>query len=396
MHIKIDKNNKVSDIHIEKWDQLAIPLELAGKLLEQKGVNCDDFINFAFINKLFIYTKTLFLMRKDGGTLYLWAFSPLYSKEYCLSFMGYGSLLKSMKNTSYVTFSYQSNQLQPFTYLIARDGFLADMFQSHKMSQERLDLSLNSIGIDEVFNLFGLFNIVRNGTNRLNFIEDIPGKPIKIRNTLDSDYGYVVTIDNNDRLYALSTEEVLSYSEEELKQFRTFIPTETLDKEHSTSLNLAMNHILDIKIESNVRSKKLPSDVDKEFLIEAIKRCYSAIGSIKDLSIELQNTIANIYYLSIVFLEESSQAGFLSKNKIGDYLSTMSHIVTCVESIPEYVKSLREVENKKTRKKLSDNVILDLKYDVLAHRDSRLKKWYVRFKNKAVFKETPELYVFFE
>lgn len=246
MHIKIDKNNKVCDIHIEKWDFLALPSKIADDLLNMQGGEENDFISFAFKNKVFLYTKTLFLLREDKSSLYLWYFSPLYGEEYFNSMNGTLNILQQT-DTTYATFIYNSGKLRADTALMAQDKVLTNMFKSRKLHTEVIILSIEEIEINEIIKIFGLFNLVRNGENVVSSVENIKVKPIKIVNILESNYGYIVAIDKNERLYALTSSDILHYSDDELKQFQAFKPTEALDEKHSENLKIAMNRIVELK-----------------------------------------------------------------------------------------------------------------------------------------------------
>ena len=109
MHIKTNEKKQIIDIHIESWDKKALPDELLEKILSFKGGVENEFMSFAFTEKLFLYIKLLFIIREKQKGLYLWGYSPLYGDEF----------LESLKRTT----SLLGDQIRYATFISKFDNF---------------------------------------------------------------------------------------------------------------------------------------------------------------------------------------------------------------------------------------------------------------------------------
>ena len=66
MHIKTDAAGRIEDIHIEMWDENAMPPDLAIELMAFRGRTEGAFISFAFTRKLFFVHQNLFCFARGN------------------------------------------------------------------------------------------------------------------------------------------------------------------------------------------------------------------------------------------------------------------------------------------------------------------------------------------
>jgi len=390
MHLKVDKTGKIYDIHIERWDRAPMPSELESRALAFEGKLEKDFLVFAFTEKLFLYTKMLYSSRDENPPLWLWTNSILGSQEdgKIVEDM-IVRLLHSLK-PSYATFSYRSDEIRPHTKMLASEDFTKNVFQTNSLDSELIEIPLQSASMKQMFSLFGLFNIARNGRNDVDYYDTNIRELIR---STGSNHGYVAALSKNGKLSALSAVDILVAPRNELKGYAAFRATKPRDKEQANSISAAMKLIANITHEVNLEGKDLPKDVDRGALNLATQKCTEDIVQLDDLPEFLKNLFANIYYVRAVLTLQKDKKDF-SSDGIKEHFSNTSHIITARESIPEFVQILRPLKNKKEYDEIARNIYYELKYDVSASKMTNLEKYLLKFRKPSI-REIKNLYLYF-
>ena len=390
MHIKVDKTGKIRDIHIERWDRAAMPAELESKALSFEGKPEKDFLIFAFTEKLFLYTKMLYSSRDENPPLWLWTNSILGSQED--GKVGEDLIVRLFHSLKpcYATFSYKSDEVRPHTKMLASEDFTKDVFQANGLDFELIEIPLQQTPMKQMFGLFGLFNITRNGRNDVDYYDSNIRELIR---STGSNHGYIVALSKDGKLSALSAVDVVIAPRAELKDFAAFRATQPRDEKQANSISAAMKCISDIAREVKLEEKGLPKEIDKEALNLASQKCIEDLVRLDDLPDFLKNLFANIYYESAILTLKKDTKDF-SSGGIKKHFSNMSHIITAIESIPKFVQILRSLKNKKEYDKIAWNIFYELKYDVSASKMSAFKKSLLKFKKPAV-SEIKNLYLYF-
>ncbi|MFA6094665.1 MAG: hypothetical protein WC757_02150 [Candidatus Paceibacterota bacterium] len=161
MHIKTDLKKKVIDIHIEKWDREALPVNLIKEILDHRGCSEEFFINFAFTNKLFLYTKMFFVLRYNKTALYVWTNSPVYGKEYEESLSSSLNIAMGAK-PQWAFFAAVVKSHPEKAFVTTADKWLSKKFQENKRSLQVITIINDHKNPEEIIECFNLFNITRN------------------------------------------------------------------------------------------------------------------------------------------------------------------------------------------------------------------------------------------
>lgn len=390
MHIKVDKAGNVSDIHIEKWDSLAMPQGFEDRLHALLGKPERTFLLFAFTEKLFLYTKMLYSSREKGNALYLWAHSILGTKEDAVVMEDMMKrLLHSISN--YAVFEYEAEESVPNAIMFAAEDFMTKVFYSNGVRSEIIQIPQWHISEKEMFDLCGLFNVTRNARNTVDYLIK---ETRELMSSDASDHGYVAAIDKNGRLYAFPAVDLLTVPEEYFEKFTDFYPTRARNKRQADSINTCMRRISGLAWEKKVSKLVLPKNIDREVLRMAAKKCVADLVRMDDLPIYLQNLFANIYYKS-AFLSLNKDKKDYSKGGITGYFSTFSSVITAIDAIPDYVKILRSIKSKNEYEEIAQNIFYNLKYDVPAGKISKVHKFFLKFYKKPTIKEVADLYKYF-
>lgn len=391
MHIKVDKTGKIKDIHIERWDRAAMPKELEEQALSFEGKPEKDFLTFAFLNKLFLYTKMLYSSRDENPPLWLWANSALGSGEDGKAVEDIiGRLFASLK-PKYATFTYKSDEVRPHTKMLASEDFTKNVFQSNGLDFELIEVPSQPVPMKQMFSLFGLFNITRNGRNDVDYYDSSIRELIR---STASNHGYIVGLSKDGKLSAFSAVDVVIAPREELKDFVAFRATEPRDEKQANAISAAMKFISDVAREVKLDEKGgLPNGIDKEALKLASQKCIEDLVRLDDLPDFLKNLLANIYYQSAILALKKDKKDY-SQDGIKKYFSNMSHVVTAVDSIPKFAEVLRSIKNKKEYDEIAHNIFYELKYDVSAGKMSAFKKSLLKFRKPAI-EEIKELHLYF-
>lgn len=242
MHIKVDKTGQIRDIHIERWDYTAMPKGLENQINSFNGKPEKEFLIFAFTEKLFLYTKILYSSRDGKPSLWLWTNSVLGSPEDAEAMTTMARFFGSLK-PYYAMFSYKSDEVRSDTKMIASEDFTKDFFQANGLSFELIEIPTQSIPMKQMFALFGMFNITRNGRNDVDYYDHRLHELIR---STASNHGYIVALGKDGRLHALSAVDVVTAPRDQFREYMSFMPTKPHDEEQANAINAAMQYISDI------------------------------------------------------------------------------------------------------------------------------------------------------
>lgn len=390
MHIDVNKTGNISNIHLENWDRSAMPPELERKIHLFLGKQESEFLVFSFIEKLFLYTKMFYSSREDKPSLWLWSNSILAPEgdDKVIAGMIRG-VLGTLKQ-HYAVFTYKSEEILPNSKMLAFEDFTQKILISAGFVSEFIEIPEKNILPKQMFILFGLFNITRNGRNDVNYTDSVSGEFLK---SVASNHGYIVAIDKVGKLCALSAVDVVIAPKDELKQFIRFHATEPRDEKQAKAIGVAMRFLSGIEREIRLERTKLPENIDREALDLAYRKCTEDIARLDDLPVFLKNLIANMYYESAIHALNKDQKDH-SKKGIESFFSNISSMITNVKYAPEYVRILRSTKDGKEYQKIAKDIFYKLKYGVFASKISLFKRIFLRYK-KPNIDEISDLYLYF-
>lgn len=395
MHIKTT-SGKITNIHIERWDHTAIPANLETVLRSFQGRSEEDFLSFAFTQKLFLYTKILYILREDRkASLYLWAHSPLYGSGNAEDLEKVTSWFYSSE-IRYATFTHPFDRISPKVSMLGCENVLSDTFRTRGAEMELVKIKAEGVSSEDLFSIFGLFNLTRNGKNEVLYFENDSAES-ELKRSIATTHSYVVALNKAGALKAYTATDLLIAPHEELREFLNFYLIPPNNDNQAKSLEMCRALIEEIVWERQLEEHPIHG-VSLNALKAGRSLCLRTIGTLKDLPDDFQNIVANLYYQLAIMAGEIIRPGFFPHDaSVEDYFSKFTHIRTCTEVLPEYVSILRrcrDQESESNYKKLKKDILGDLRYGVNAEKLPLSQKLLLHFK-KPIVSEIPNLYQYF-
>ena len=124
----------------------------------------------------------------------------------------------------------------------------------------------------------------------------------------------------------------------------------------------------------------------------------NAVGDLSDLSVELRNVIANFFYDMARMARRGGITGLAGGSNPTIYTHHVTQVVTVINSLPEYVKMLRDCRSARGESKyraLTNNVLYDLRYGTGGSGLTLLKKAWLKLTATPIVSEIPGLFRYF-
>lgn len=210
MHLK-SKEGLVTEVHLERWDESALPIETKNTLIALEGQDEGVALSVLFSERAFIYTKHCFLLRTaPEPSLVLWMKSTLHNDDI-------STMMKMMQTTGgkSALFARESFETNPDSIFMVTEKSLSP----YKLQPETVfivtDTDLIRKKDKAAFDDFAIFNLSRNTTNEIINYSVKTGEVKKTRYTKNSTVIYtepsgVIRIKQPPYLLAMSDEELRS------------------------------------------------------------------------------------------------------------------------------------------------------------------------------------------
>jgi len=216
MHLKIDNQNLIQDIHLERWDIKALGKKIIDKVISFKGKDLKNFLEFALTEKLFFKTKILYAIFSNY-VLYFWASSPCYGQQHVKDLENITKMFPVEKERFAEIRLKTDEDDEIKSKIILIDKTLASIYKNYGSKKEIIDLCIDQEKSKQI--CFD-FNLVRNGQNLVdvmlikngvenNFVAEAAGdiKFIALNNSDET-----LEIVDGDKLKNATTEDISKYA----------------------------------------------------------------------------------------------------------------------------------------------------------------------------------------
>jgi len=263
MHFKTQKNNIISEFHIERWDAKALGKELINRINSYKGKPYEEFILFALKNRLFFKLRMLFYLTKKK-TIYFWGCGIAYGSEDEKPMKMLAGLGISKDVLKYAKF-YLKGKNEPNLTSVLCENALESIMREFKYEPEEMWFELNE---EDIKDITSDFNISRNGQNLFHLLRKYDPNDYKKEELMTAQIKKLAFIAINGKTGALrifKEEEVSNITADDLSKYRTLSCTPH-DKESEEKIKSIMKRIDDIK----EKNKDLFTDKESEEEIKNI------------------------------------------------------------------------------------------------------------------------------
>lgn len=282
MHIKVDKDDKITSVHIEEWDKNALPEKFTDELLKFEGnvYEQDYLLSYMFRNEMFRHIKHLIIYREGKPNLICWWNSPLYGALDMPNFQI--QVLKENSTAAYFT----SIDAGGRTGHESHDTFLNPIL---KIPSETITLDTEEFSIEDLFQAHQFFQIGRNVKNSIDLLYWTNEKT-NVRSQELVQEGHFSMLDSNNVIQTFSTKHIRQNIEIINSHQNLIMLTDINSKPYPESLELLAKMI----IEKN--KDTLSPSLDKQIIEEVFTTIYKGIDSFGLLPMNFKKQVVYFYY----------------------------------------------------------------------------------------------------
>jgi hypothetical protein len=249
MHLKVDNNNLITDIHLELWDLKALNKVVVDKIESFKNKQLNEFLKFSLNERLFKRIKIMYAMFPDY-VVYFWASSPCYGTEHFNDLEAISKMSPPEKDrlAEVVIPTVKDEGLKANFILI--DNLLLEVYTA----QEKLkEIFVLEFPLEDAKKIALEFNLARNGNNTIS-TELIKGESRQLAEATFNDIKFIGIDKDDSSLHIIDGSELKIADNDFLSQFSGFYPAKGGDESNKEELELIIKHINVFK--KSIKSKK--------------------------------------------------------------------------------------------------------------------------------------------
>ena len=225
MHFTVDSKNKVSGMHIEMWDEIALGPVMAKKMNSYAGKSLQDFLKFVLKQKLFLKLQ-MFYMMKGQHAIYFWASSACLGQENANTLMRTTKSL-GLKNCKYAEIHLKiKGKENPFVPVLVED-VLAAVYQQCGYDAEVIELEMSAKDIKDISIAF---NVARNKQHIIRNRMKVGGVDKGMFMNMNLKGLRFVGIDKNNSLEILDDKVLAKFSKKDAEKYVAIVSTQISDE----------------------------------------------------------------------------------------------------------------------------------------------------------------------
>jgi len=245
MHFKINKDNIITEFHIEKWDKKVLGRKLTDKINSYKGKHYKDFILFTLKNRLFLKLRILYLMR-EKTCIYFWGCSAVHANKdrQAIEMMVRWGVDK--KELQYAKF-YLEGQNESNFISVLYENVLRSVMGRAGYEPKRMIFKLDG---EEIKDITLNFNIARNSWNIINMLTKYDPdnyRKDEVLITQIKKLAFIAVDAETGELRILKEREVEKIDKDSLLRYSIVASVQPYDEESERRAKQIMNKISSIK-----------------------------------------------------------------------------------------------------------------------------------------------------
>jgi hypothetical protein len=391
MHINVNQKNKITSVHIERWDKDALPDQITDDLMgfEDCTYEQEYLLSYLFKKQLFKYVRILIIHREGRTSLICWFNSPLYGNLGMNSF-----LINAVRTNSSVAF---------FVTLDTRDLNNLKSFESHdtflnpilNIPGELIMMDTEEFSIEDLFESHKMFEMCRNVENAVTIVQysgPDKNKAEKIRQkAVREDHFSMLDTKNVIHTFPIS---YIKENIETMTSYSNFMILKNINSITSPEALEVLAKIIILKNKGNI-----PTHLDLEITEQALSKFYKQFEAFDTTPIILKKQILYYYYefyrerKSIKSGQRFQNSKSIHENIEGFINGDFAFKIQIFDTIPKMVEALNDVKKAYPKKEYDSQVFKALNYIKygIPPSVSGIKRMIQKITKKPIIKDMPEL-----